>query len=153
MKRKKIAPCNHLEYQEFKNLKFGKSLEDDLFYFDATTYLEETGKVNKDAIDGFINSASTLLGSLCDYYSIPEQEMVVQESKTGHVLMEESLALPFLAYLDPYFMIYLIEKISELLKTGFSVSDSMIAYLAVNRLSKDDLNKLYQFDHDGQVDI
>lgn len=68
--------------------------------------------------------------------------MIVQDETTGHILIDESLALLFVAYIDPDFGIYMLERISEMLWRGITLSDTHVLMLANERLTKDQLSNL-----------
>ena len=75
-------------------------------------------------------------------YSIQAEDMAVTDEATWHLLIEESLALLFVAYIDPEFAVYMLERISEMLLRGITLSDTRLLMLASERLSKDQLFNL-----------
>lgn len=50
--------------------------------------------------------------------AISPNEIVITDQATGHILIDESLALLFVSYVDADFCIYIIERLSEVLLNG-----------------------------------
>ena len=48
--------------------------------------------------------------------------LVNDDEASGHLLIDECLALLFVVYIDPAFGVYLLERVDELLSGGFTVS-------------------------------
>lgn len=67
---------------------------------------------------------------------------MVTDEATGHVLIDQSLALLFVGYIDPAFGVYMTERMSELFLDGVTLSDTRIVQAIRNRLTKDELLKL-----------
>lgn len=143
MKTKKVSPCNQVFYGEFPEVLFGKS-EDGSYYFDVTLLLERNENVSKTAIGSFCEDMKKTIGSLSRHYSIPPDEMIVLDSDSNHILAEESLVFLFLAYVDPDFLIYMLEGFSGLLRSGFAVSDSMLLAFVKNKFTKEELNTILE---------
>lgn len=137
----KTAPCKDVKYGEFPDLLFGKS-GDGLVYFDATHYILQKGDVRKHNVKSFEIGFMHWRNAARDAYSIPVEDMTVIDEVTGHLLIEESLALLFVAYIDPEFAVYMLERISEMLLRGITLSDTRLLMLASERLSKDQLFNL-----------
>lgn len=137
----KKAPCKDIKYGEFPDLLFGKS-DDGLVYFDATHYIRQKGDVKKHNIKTFEIGFMHWKNAVRDAYSIPAEDMTVTDEATGHLLIEESLALLFVAYIDPEFAVHMLERISEMLLRGITLSDTRLLMLASERLSKDQLFNL-----------
>ena len=53
--------------------------------------------------------------------------------------MEESLALLFVAYVDPAFGVYMLERVAEMLVRGIVISDITLLTLIRERLTMDDI--------------
>jgi hypothetical protein len=90
-------------------------------------------------IKGFQSGFSFWIKALGEAYSLPEDEMTVRDEASGDVLMEESLALLFVAYLDAGFAVYMLERISEMLTGGIVLSDTALLSMARARLTGEDL--------------
>jgi hypothetical protein len=144
MKTKKINPCIESRYREFPEVLFGKSCEDDMVYFDATHYLEQKRKTLNDAIETFEQKSEMFISALCEVYEMSKEEIIVRDEKTGHLLIEESLALLFVAYIDPGFAVYMLERLSEMLLTGLVLSDSAIAIIVRERFTRDDVSDIFE---------
>lgn len=137
----KIASCKNIKYGEFPDLLFGKS-DDGLVYFDATHFIQQKGDARKHNIKSFEIGFIHWKNAVCDAYSIPMEDMTIKDEATGHLLIEESLALLFVAYIDPEFSVHMLERISEMLLRGITLSDTQLLMLASERLSKDQLFNL-----------
>ena len=141
IKCKKIGPLTH-KYKEFPELLFGSS-EKNIIYFDATYYIEQKGNVQVHSVHNFINLFSFWLKGFCDAYQIQENDMTIIESKTNHVMIEESMALLFICYIDPMFGVYLFERAEELLLDGVVISDSYLMHLVGSRFTKESINNFF----------
>lgn len=140
MKVRTITPFT-VKYMEFPELLFGTS-ENGINYFDATTYLAEKGDGNKHSVIDFARKFAFWFESVKAVYEIPDLELMATDEATGHVLIDESLALLFVAYADPGFGVYMMERMSELLLDGVTLSDTRIVQTIRNRLTKEELLKL-----------
>ena len=96
MKVRTKAPFT-IKYMEFPELLFGTS-EKGLIYFDATTYIAEKGDSKKHSAIDFARKFSFWFESVKDIYEIPDYEIMVTDEATGHVLIDQSLALLFVGY-------------------------------------------------------
>ncbi len=130
-----------VKYMEFPELLFGTS-ENGINYFDATTYLTEKGDGNKHSVIDFTRKFAFWFESVKAVYEVPDFELMATDEATGHVLIDESLALLFVAYVDPGFGVYMMERMSELLLDGVTLSDTRIVQTIRNRLTKEELLKL-----------
>lgn len=130
-----------VKYMEFPELLFGTS-ENGVNYFDATIYLSEKGDSKKHSAIDFARKFAFWFESVKAVYEIPDFELMVTDEATGHILIDESLALLFVGYVDPGFGIYMTERMSELLLDGVTLSDTRIVQTIRNRLTKEELLKL-----------
>ncbi len=137
---KEVSSCNEIRYIEFPDLKFGKS-EDGAYYFDATQFILTQGDIRKHNIRDFEIGFHFWKVAVCETYSIKPEDIIIHSSN-GHILIEESLALLFIAYVEPSFGVYMLERISEMLVRGIVVSDSTLLTMARERLTKDDLYQI-----------
>lgn len=142
MKNKTVTPFA-MQYGEFPELLFAVSVNDTV-YFDATLYIELKGDSNKHSPVDFARKFSFWFEALQRYYEIPDREMMTTDEETGHILMDECLALLFVAYIDPAFGAYMVERVSELLLDGIVLSDTRIMAMVRSRLSKESLTNLIQ---------
>lgn len=141
MKYKTVTPFS-AKYMEFPELLFGIS-ENGTVYFDATLYIELKGNNNNSPID-FARKFSFWFEKIKLVYELPDSELIITDETTEHVLIDESLALLFVAYIDPCFAVYMLERLSELLLDGVVISDTMITHVVKNRLTKESLTKLFE---------
>lgn len=137
----KITAPLAVKYGEFPELLFGTS-ENGTAYFDATLYIEEKGDQNKHSPVDFIRKFSFWFETMKSSYEIADNEIVATDDATGHTLIDESLALLFVAYIDPVFGVYMLERVSEMLLDGIVLSDTRIINLVRNRLTKEILSNL-----------
>lgn len=53
-------------------------------------------------------------------YDVPREDIIINETNTGHVLIMEPLELLLIAYVDTDFGMYMLERIEELFSNGLS---------------------------------
>lgn len=140
MKSKKCSSCSEIKYLEFPDLLFGKA-EDGLYYFDPFIFIKSKGDIKRHSVLEFERAYYHWLKAVSVVYSIKMEEIIVKDDTTGKVIIEESLALPFVSYIDPYFAIHLLEKMSELLMCGISLSDTYINMHIKAKFSPEELSK------------
>ncbi len=141
MKLKTTSPFT-IMYKEFPELLFRTSATGSI-YFDATSYIKEKGDIKKHSPIDFARKFSYWFTSVKEIYEIPDGEIMATDEATGHILIDESLALLFVSYVDPVFGIYLLERVSEILLNGVALSDTYIMGVVRNRFTKDVLIKLF----------
>jgi hypothetical protein len=132
MKNKKTPLCMEIKYMEFPGLLFGKQ-DSGAVYFNATDYIRREGDASLHTVKGFQNNFAFWIKTLGEAYSLTADEMIMQDEETGDVLMEESLSLLFVAYLDPGFAVHILERICEMLLTGIVLSDTALLNIARER--------------------
>lgn len=132
-----------VKYGEFPELLFGTS-EKGITYFDASIYLAEKGDGSKHSVIDFARKFAFWFEGVKAVYEIPDLELMATDEATGHILIDESLALLFVAYVDPGFGVYMTERMSELLLDGVTLSDTRIVQTIRNRLTKEELLKLIE---------
>ena len=142
MRHKTVTPFV-VQFGEFPELLFGKSVNGTL-YFDATLYIELKSDSTKHSPIDFARKFSFWFENLQKHYDIPDREMMITDEQNGHILIDECMALLFVAYIDPAFGAYMIERISELLLDGFVVSDTRIIAMVRNRLTKESITNLIE---------
>ncbi|MFR9542985.1 MAG: hypothetical protein SNH27_13120 [Rikenellaceae bacterium] len=130
----KIVTSFIAKYSEFPELLFASDNSENL-YFDATLYIKRKGDVAQHSPVDFANKFKFWVDSAQRIYEIDNQSVMVTDDATGHILIDESLALLFVCYIDPQFSIYIVERISEMLLNGFVLSDTSIAQMASDRLN------------------
>lgn len=138
-----IKQCAHAtkRYEEFPELLFAAA-EDGMQYFDATHYLLHKGNPQQHNIRHFETQFNFWTQAVCAAYEIRVDEVIVKDRDSGHILIDESLALLFVTYTDPAFGVYLLERMSEMLLNGFVLSDSAIIVQARLRLTKETLTNI-----------
>lgn len=148
-----MPPGLTVRYREFPGILFGES--DGRIYFDATLYIQKKEEAvnvsNVDIISGFECHFDWWIKNLSETCSIPLEDMIAEDADTGHLLLEESLDLLFIAYLEPIFSVYMLERISEMLINGVSLSDTALVMSVKDRFEKGDLIKFYEGDEEKQV--
>lgn len=141
MKEEKI-PCRTVRYREFPDLLFGTSQENGPVYFDATYFIRARGDAHRHNVRDFRASFHYWITALTDIYGIDKENMIIRDEASGHLLIEECLALLFVVYIDPAFGAYLLERMSELLSGGFTVSDTWLVQAASLRFTKEELTQI-----------
>lgn len=135
MSFKIISPYT-MKYGEFPDVLFGRATNGSL-YFDSTHYIAKQGDEKKHCVNDFNQKFRHWIEAISQAYSLPSDEIVFTDEATGHVLIEESLALLFVSYVDPDFCIYILERVSEVLQNGVSLSDTCVIHIIKERFSKD----------------
>ncbi len=137
VKCKIIGPLTS-KYREFPELMFGENSAKTI-YFDATLYLEQRGDTQKQSVANFVKEFSFWLKMFAGAYQMQECEMVVVDVVSEHIMIEQSLALLFVSYVDPEFGVYIFERADELLLDGAVVSDSYLMHKVSDRFTKESL--------------
>jgi hypothetical protein len=132
MKDKKVTPCREVKYGEFPELLFGIGANG-MVYFNATDYIRRKGEVSPRVMSDFQSGFAFWIKALGSAYSLSPEEMFIRDEESGDILMEESLALLFVACLDPEFAVYMLERISEMLINGIVLSDTALRNMARER--------------------
>lgn len=138
----KSVPCREVRYREFPELLFGTSPENGMAYFDATHYILSKGDSREHNIQNFKLSFHLWIEAAIKAYGLDRDLLIIRDEATGHVLIDECLALLFVVYIDPNFGIYMQERMSELLSAGFAVSDTWLVHNAGFRFSRQELFNL-----------
>ena len=135
------VPCRTIRYREFPELLFGESPNSGSTYFDATHFIRSRGDEHRHNVKEFRIAFQHWITTLTNMYSIEKEALVICDETSGHLLIDECLALLFVVYVDPDFGVYILERVSELLIDGFSVSDSWLVMAAGNRFTIEELTK------------
>ena len=130
-----------IRYREFPELLFGASPDEGPVYFDATHFIRSRGDERRHNVQEFRIAFHHWITTLTNMYSIEKEALVIRDETSGHLLIDECLALLFVVYVDPDFGVYILERVSELLIDGFSVSDSWLVMAAGNRFTIEELTK------------
>lgn len=136
--KKKAVDCREIRYRELPDLLYGKS-DDGIWYFNATHYINAKGDIKRHSIKAFELGFTHWRSAMCSAYGISVDELIITDEATGHVLIDECLALLFVAYIDPGFGVYMMERMAELLTNGITLSDTRILVLLRQRFTKDEL--------------
>lgn len=139
----KISTPLTVKYGEFPELLFGTS-DNGAAYFDATLYIAQRGDAKRHSEVDFIRKFSFWFETMKEAYEIADNEIITTDEATGHVLIDESLALLFMAYVDPGFGVYMLERVSEMLLDGVTLSDTRIMQIVRDRLTKETLSNLIE---------
>ena len=126
-----------IRYREFPELLFtvrGDGCE----YFDAYLYIKNKGDPDIHSIQGFRAAFVDWIDAVRDAYSLSDENIFIT-APNGHQLIDYALALPFVAYIDPAFGVYMIERISDMLLRGVVLSDTFLLLMAKDRLTKEQL--------------
>lgn len=135
MKTLRLTPCRENKFPDIPDLRFYRT-EGDLFYFDATHCLSKGRTGIGYSIEEFLTRFDHLIDSLCMSNGIAKEELAVQDD-SGRLFLEESLAIPFMVYIDPWFGPYIIERMEELVRYGFTISDHFCRFFSQTRFGDD----------------
>ena len=135
------VPCRTIRYREFPELLFGESPNSGSTYFDATHFIRSRGDERRHNVKEFRIAFHHWITTLTNMYDIEKEALVIRDETSGHLLIDECLALLFVVYIDPAFGAYMLERVSELLIDGFTVSDSWLVMAAGNRFTFEELTK------------
>ena len=136
-----------VKYQEFPELIFGES-EEGYQYFDASRYIIQKGDIKRHTVKEFRFAFSIWSDAICKTYEINPGYLIIEDTNTGHVFIEESMALLFIAYIDPYFGVYILERMNELFLGGFTLSDTALLLLTKERFNEDVLKPIDKQDEE-----
>lgn len=136
MESRVIRLYNTVKYQEFPELIFGES-EEGYQYFNASQYIIKKGDIKRHTVKEFRFAFSIWSDAICKTYDINPDYLIIKDTDTGHVFIEESMALLFIAYIDAYFGVYILERMNELFLSGFTLSDTALLYLTKERFNED----------------
>lgn len=138
MKTKPLQ-CREARYGEFPDLLFGKSRQDEFSYFNATYFIQRKGNPSKHNVRDFQIGFHHWITAAKMTYKIEQEDLIICDEATGDILIDECLALPFIAYIEPEFAMYIMERVSEMLLSGVAVSDTWLLQNARLRFTKDEL--------------
>lgn len=137
MKAKIVTPYAP-RYGEFPDLLFGTSGSGTI-YFDASIYIKLKGDSKIHSVSDFFRRFSFWTEAVKEAYALSDDDLCRLDAVTGHTLIDESLALLFVAYIDSGFGIYMLERISEMLLDGIVLSDTRIMQIIRDRLTRDEI--------------
>lgn len=133
MKKLKLSPCPENKFPDIPDMKFYRT-DDEQFYFDATHCLTKVDSQAKYGVDDFLVKFDYLIETLCESNSLTKDAMTVTDGSA--VFLEECLAIPFMTYIDRWFGPYIIERIEELVRYGFTISDSYCRFFHATRFEE-----------------
>lgn len=138
-------PCRLVRYKEFPDLLFGTSPDGGgPYYFDATHFILSRGDGRRHNVREFRVAFHHWIAALSGIYGIDTEDLVVRDEASGHLLIDECLALLFVVYIDPAFGAYMLERLSEMLIDGLSVSDTWLAKAASLRFTREELTEIFK---------
>jgi len=132
-------------FVEFPELRFQQS-HDNIAYFDATYYTKSKYPESDSNYTDFYNNFSCWIKAIQTAYAIPEEDLSVINENNGHCMIEESLALLYVGYLDNMYLVHAIDRISEMHTTGLVLSDTTLLLMLRNRFPLEDLINIYAND-------
>lgn len=133
-----LSHNTEIRFNEFPDLLFSKS-SDGVYYFDATTFISRSGIQNK-SVEGFKITFAYFIEAATSVYSLVAEKIFIIQNE--HILIDETLALAFLAYMDSEFAIYMCERVADMLVMGVVLSDAYILSIVSDRFRKDQLFNL-----------
>lgn len=126
--------CTEQLFPEFPDMLFGKQSDGVSLYFDTTKYLKS--KRLSCSVDEFLKSYEAPINAVISTLNLPEDEVCFLNTE-GHILIESSLIYLFISFTDPTFLLYIFNRIDELLNNGFAVSDTYLLRKARERIPKE----------------
>ena len=133
--------CSEQAFPEFPDLLFGTSIDNDVSFFDATAYLQT--KNLQTTVNDFFVQCDFQIRSLAESYNI-DKENVCKLNHEGHFLIDGNLTYLFISFIDPDFLAYMFDRMHELFKNGFCISDTYLVEVAENRLTPDVLGAILE---------
>ena len=118
-----------IRFREFPELLFGASPDDGPVYFDATHFIRSRGDERRHNVQEFRIAFHHWITALTNMYTIDKEDLIIRDETSGHLLIDECLALLFVVYIDPAFGAYML------------VSDSWLVMAAGNRFTIEELTK------------
>ena len=144
IKTKKLEKIDEDRFAEFPELLFFQS-QDNIVYFDATHYTKTKQPDSTKNYSDFYNSFSLWIKAIQTVYDIQEEDLAVIDTN-GHCMIEESLALLYVGYMDPMYLAYMIDRINEMHITGLVLSDTTLLLMIRNRFSRENIINIYDYD-------
>jgi hypothetical protein len=141
MKMIDVLPLSNIRFMEFPDLIFYETKEGGV-YFDATHYLEKADNNRNYSVKDFDIAFTFWKSAISNAYDLQFSELVVLNSGSGHVMMDQALSLLFIAYLDSSFAIHILERMEEMLINGVVLSDSALLLMTQERLTQEDITKI-----------
>ena len=141
MKTKKLVKMEENKFTEFPELQFYQS-EAGIIYFDVTFCLELKQHGKRHNAENFLNDFSIWVQAVQTVYNISNDDLMVLNETNEHYMIEETLALLFIGYTDPSYLLYTIERINEMHVSGLVLSDTTLMLMLRNRFAKEDIIKI-----------
>lgn len=138
------VPCRLVRYKEFPYLLFGTSRDDGPYYFDATHFIRSRSDERRHSVREFRIAFHHWIAALSEAYGIDTDNLVVRDGASGHLLIDECLALLFVVYIEPAFGIYMLERLSEMLTDGLTVSDTWLIRAVGLRFTREELTQILE---------
>lgn len=126
-----------IRYREFPELLF-TTRGDGNEYFNATSYIQNKGDPDRHTVEGFRIAFAHWIDAVCQAYSLTLKDIFIT-APNGHQLIDNALALLFVAYIDSAFGVYMMERMSDMLLSGVVLSDTCLMLMAKDRLTKEQL--------------
>lgn len=139
--------CKEQSFPEFPGLLFGVSSDNDMMYFNASSYLRSIGKDLKVA--DFLSQYDPLIQAIQQVYSIKDNE-VCRIDKEGNFLIEVEFIYMFICFTDHQFLGHINERLNDMFSNGFAVSDTALFRLAKDRFPNDVIRQMME--DEGQQD-
>lgn len=117
-------------FPEFPHLLFGESIDNGIRYFDATTYLQQTNSTIK--VEHFFSLYSGAVQTIKENANIADSD-VCGRGQNGHVFIHSDFTHIFIMCTDPNYLVYVCERLDDLLESGFALSDRRIVFEAISR--------------------
>lgn len=142
--KKLTIPCRRIRYKEFPDLLFGTLQDAGPHYFDATHFIRSRGDERRHNVREFRMAFQLWITALCETYGIDAADLIICDETSGHMLIDECLALLFVVYIEPSFGAYMLERLSEMLTDGLSVSDTWLIKAVSLRFTREELTQILE---------
>lgn len=131
--------CTEHLFPEFADLLFGTHTDGSV-YFDASAFADSKG-LGPSAVDAFFNAYSTPINAIISLSELRPADICTRNPE-GHLLIESSLTYLFISFVEPRFLLYMMDRMNELFSQGITVSDTYLVTKMKSRIPKEVIMKL-----------
>lgn len=139
IKRLENIKCNVSAFPEFPNLLFGESIDKSVQYFNASDYIKQLG-FDGYSPESFLSAYFHPISALASALRLREDRLCIRNAE-GQILLDSNLVYLFISYVNPDFLAHLNNRIDELFKQGFCVSDTYLYRNFNSRIAPESTNK------------
>ena len=122
------------KFPDIPDMRFFET-EEKLLYFNATHCIDKHAPTEQKTVSDFMVKFEYVIQTIQQSANLTDDDVAVQD-EAGTVYLEESMALPFLWYLEGWFGPYLIDRAEDMLRYGFTINDNMLRFFYHNRFTQ-----------------